>query len=105
MDFISKQEKTFFRICPVGEIKTTEAGQFEEVLIDALKNQKKVILDLCRVDYIASSGLRALLAAQQLADESDDSELLLTNVHEEIMDVFRSTGFHNLLSIRERIGE
>ena len=68
-------------------------------MLGQIKEGIKLTVDLSSVGYICSSGLRALLAAQQAVDEKDEAELVLTNVGEEVMSVLSFTGFGNILTI------
>ena len=100
MEYLIQEDNGFVLLSPKGDIKTTVAGEFEKKLLSGLEKTGRLKVDLAEVGYISSSGLRALLAAQQAADETDDGELILVNVGTDIMNVFKSTGFHNVLTIR-----
>lgn len=85
-----------------GAIKTPSATAFSETLMEYLKETRKLIIDMTEVIYIASAGLRALLTAQQYIDESDDEiDMILKNINDEVMDVFETTGFDNVLTIEK----
>jgi len=83
-----------------GELKTSEAPSFQTELLNRLAEDARLIVDFAGVNYICSAGLRALLAGQQLVDQSDDGEMVLRRVDEEVMSVLMSTGFVNVLTIR-----
>ena len=59
--------------------------------IDALSDTEELVLDFEKVEYIASSGLREILAAYSVI-----------NVSSEVMEVFKLTGFDNKLDIRQK---
>ena len=55
-------------------------------------------IDLGRLDYIASAGLRVFLITQKRA-KSAGGGLQLINVNQQIYDIFRYAGFDRIISI------
>ena len=100
MEFRISSENGYVRLIPQGDIRTSDAKEFEERMLAKLEETGRLIVDFSEAEYICSSGLRALLAAQQTVDGIDDGELIITNARDEVMSVIRSTGFHNVLTIR-----
>lgn len=85
-----------------GAVKTPSAPMFTEVIMDNLKQTKSLIIDMADVEYISSAGLRALLTAQQYIDDSDNNmEMIIRNINNEVMSVFETTGFDNILKIEK----
>jgi len=75
-------------------------GLTSQDLDEELKEQinsgcTKFILDLSKLDYISSSGLRVLLVGQKQVQPARGS-LLLLNVNEQIKEVFEISGFTSL---------
>ena len=99
MEYARKEDKNCITLIPQSDLKTADAKEFEEKMLEEIKEGFKLTVDLSCVAYICSSGLRALLVAQQAVDDKDDAQLELINVGEEVMSVLRSTGFHNILTI------
>lgn len=100
MEFDTGMENGYVKLSPAGDIKTSDSKEFEERMLAELRSGGRLIVDFAAVEYICSSGLRALLAVQQAVDELDDGEFIISNVGEEVMSVIKSTGFHNVLTIR-----
>lgn len=100
MEYSAVKKNEYTVLTPHGDIKTTDAASFEMQMQTALDDNEYLMVDLGEVGYISSSGLRALLAIQQRVDETEKGDLLITNIGEEVMRIFRSTGFHNVLTIR-----
>ena len=56
-----------------------------------------LILDMDKLDYISSAGLRVLLSAQK--EMNKKGSMLVKNVNENIMEIFDVTGFVDILNI------
>ena len=79
-----------------GELDTSAAAEAEKKLQELYNsNGKDVFIDCTHLDYIASSGLRILISILKGAKASG-SKVVLQNVNEDIMSVFKLTGFVNL---------
>ena len=79
-----------------GELDTSAAAEVEkklQVLYNC--NGKDVHFDCTQLDYIASSGLRILISILKGA-KAGGSKVVLKNVNDDIMSVFKLTGFVNL---------
>ncbi len=66
--------------------------------IEALTTATKIILDFEKVEYIASSGLRQVVASHRKAKELN-AEFLIINATNEVMSIFELTGLHKKLNI------
>ena len=76
-----------------GEMDTAAAMEAEEVLKPLYKSEgKDVIIDCSGLEYIASSGLRILLSILKGAKASG-SHVIMRGVNDDIMNVFKLTGF------------
>ena len=85
-------------LSPAGRLDTTNAEEFNQTLTDAFKNYTHVEIDMSRLSYISSAGLRTLLAGQKTA-RARNAEMTVTNVGSAVMYVFRMTRFDALLKI------
>ena len=81
-----------------GRLDTTTSPKLQEALIPAIDEAEKIILDFEKLAYISSAGLRVLLMGQKTAT-SRNTDLVIKNVSEEIMEVFDMTGFTDMLVI------
>ncbi|MBP5483548.1 MAG: STAS domain-containing protein [Bacteroidales bacterium] len=76
-----------------GELDTAAAQETEQALQPLLDSKgKDVVIDCTELEYIASSGLRILLAILKQA-KSVGSRVILKNVNDVIRDVLELTGF------------
>ena len=80
-----------------GRLDTTTAPQLEGELRTALTGVKELVMDLSKLDYVSSAGLRVLLSAQKIMNRQ--GSMIIRNVKPEIMDIFEVTGFVDILSI------
>ena len=85
-----------------GAIRTIVASYFNEGLLSLLHKTDDLTVNLEGVTYIASRGLRTLLEAQEIVDDSEGKSMKIINVSLEVMSVFESTGFLNVLTIEKR---
>lgn len=82
-----------------GELDTAHALEVEEAMKPLHEvNGKEITIDCSHLDYIASSGLRILLALLKSA-KSNGNKVVLKNLNDEIKEVFKMTGFIDLFDI------
>ena len=80
-----------------GELNSFNSEDVEkeiENILNSNDNYKKLVLDLEKLRYISSAGLRIIVKLKQ---ENDD--LKLVKVPEGVYDVFEMVGFQNIVEI------
>ena len=80
-----------------GRLDTNTAGELETELKAVIDSVDEIVLDLEKLAYISSSGLRVLLSAQKAVAKR--GTLKLVHVNDAIMDIFDLTGFSEFLTI------
>ncbi len=80
-----------------GRVDTTTAPELEAVIKQSLGGVTELNIDMAALEYISSAGLRVLLSAQKIMNKQ--GEMKLTNVSENIMEIFEVTGFSDILTI------
>ena len=80
-----------------GRLDTTTAPELEKALKESLDGMAALTLDLEKLDYISSAGLRVLLSAQKTMNKQ--GTMVVKNVNETIMEIFEVTGFTDILTI------
>ena len=80
-----------------GRLDTTTAPQFEAELKESLSGVSDLTIDMSRLEYISSAGLRVLLSAQKIMNKQGDMKI--TGVNDVIMEIFEVTGFSDILNI------
>ena len=81
----------------VGRLDTITAPALDKTINNDIEDTKNLILDLKRLEYISSAGLRVLLSAQKKMQKI--GSMKVTNVCEDVMEVFEMTGFADILVI------
>lgn len=79
-----------------GRLDTTTAPQLESEL-GTLAGVNALVIDMAKLVYISSAGLRVLLKAQKIMNKQ--GKMTIKNVSQEIKDIFEVTGFDELLNI------
>ena len=80
-----------------GRLDTTTAPALDKTINNDVEGTTKLVLDFKSLEYISSAGLRVLLSAQKRMQKS--GSMKVTNVCEEVMEVFEMTGFADILTI------
>ncbi len=81
-----------------GRLDAVTSPQFEEELGD-LAGVEELVFDLKDLVYTSSAGLRVLLNAQKIMD--DQGDMVVRNANEDVMDIFKETGFDKILDIED----
>ena len=81
----------------VGRLDTTTAPALDKTINEDIADTKILVIDLKKIEYISSAGLRVLLSAQKKMQKI--GSMKVTNVCEEVMEVFEMTGFADILTI------
>ncbi len=80
-----------------GRLDTLTSPQLEETLNASLDGITDLVLDLEKLDYMSSAGLRVLLAAQKRMNKQGTMKVI--HVNKIIMEIFEVTGFATILTI------
>lgn len=91
-----------FYIALCGQLKNNVAHDFEDELMAALTVCSRVVVNLERVDYIASMSMKALLSVRQILDELEGTNLTLTKVSGDVLKTLSDCGFTDMLQIEEQ---
>lgn len=81
-----------------GRLDTNTSPILEKELEKDLSNVKVLIFDFEELMYISSAGLRAMLLIQKTIN--NQGEMVIENVNDLIMEVFDTTGFTDILTIK-----
>jgi anti-sigma B factor antagonist len=97
-----KEQNNVVIVSITGSIDSKTAGEFQKQILEGTADTSKVIMDLSKVDFVSSAGLRILLMVYRQI-KSKDGKVILVGVSEEIQDVMSITGFINFFEISESV--
>ena len=80
-----------------GRLEPITAPALDKTIHEEIGDTRNLILDMKRLEYISSAGLRVLLGAQKKMQKIGSMKVV--NVCEEVMEVFEMTGFADILVI------
>lgn len=97
MEIIKEQNGDKLLIAIIGRLDTNAApGLMKELEDNLTPDIKHFEFDMEKCDYVASSGLRAILWAQKKMN-SYGGDMVVKNVIGDVMEVFEMTGFADIL--------
>ncbi len=86
-----------------GRIDTVNAPEFELCMLECMaKGHRDFIVDLSRLDYISSAGLRIVLSVAKKAKAAGGG-IACCSLHGVVKKVFDVSGFANILPIYESL--
>lgn len=94
---ITQKTDTATTLVLEGRLDTATAPQLEAELKDILPDAQ-LVLDLEKLDYISSAGLRVLLSIQKRIGKQ--GSLKMIHVQEGVRDIFDITGFSDIFTIQ-----
>ena len=97
MNITNQREGNQLNVALEGKLDTTSAPQLETFIKEELSGVDLLVLDLAKLKYTSSAGLRTIVLAQKTMNKQ--GKMILKNVSEDIMDVFDMTGLLDLLTI------
>ena len=97
LDIAKKENGSELTLFLSGRLDTTTSPVLENEIAAVADGVTALILDIEKLDYISSAGLRVLLSTQKKM--SKQGKLTIKNVQENVMEVFEITGFSDILNI------
>lgn len=97
MDINMTREGTQLTVEVVGRLDSLTYTELEAELENAYEGVELLVMDLGKLEYVSSSGLRTLLGASQTMDEQ--GKMVVRNVTEPIRKVINMVGFDSVLNI------
>ena len=96
--FITEMKKEGIKILELnGRIDAT-ADNFESELKEMTGNELKILVDCGNLNYINSAGLRIFLSTMKDVTKKQ-GKLIITNLQENIKEIFRISGFLQLFEV------
>ena len=97
MELSKKYENTKLTVTLKGKLDSETAPGLSAELASSLGGITELVIDMTELSYVSSAGLRALLSAQQQMNRQ--GKMVIRGARESILDVFRITGFSELLTV------
>ncbi len=96
---LQKEQESVVRIAgELDTIATTEqADDLQQVLNIA---DKTLVMDCSELEYISSAGLRFFMQLKR-ESEAKGGSIRITNMNEDVADIFRMSGFKNIFQIED----
>lgn len=99
MTITQKRNESQLSLLLEGRLDTTTAPELEKVIKSSLDDVTELTIDMSRLDYLSSAGLRILLGAQKTMNKQGGMKV--THVNETIMEILEVTGFVDILTIEK----
>ena len=80
-----------------GRLDTMTAPELEAQIKDDLAAVNSAVIDLAKLEYVSSAGLRVILSIHKAL--AGKSGLVVKNPNETVSEVFEVTGFSDILTI------
>ena len=94
-----EKDQKSLKIAVEGRLDTTTAPDLERAIKEDIDDVDSLLIDLEKLEYISSAGLRVLLAAQKIMNRQ--GSMIIRNVKPDIVEIFDVTGFVDILNIEE----
>ena len=98
MNIVEKDTGTPFVVGIEGRLDTNTSPELDTYASELYENgTHDIVVDMTDCEFVSSAGLRVIVAMQKRA--TVDGSLVFRNVHPEVMEVLKMTGFDNILTI------
>ncbi|MBQ7195954.1 MAG: STAS domain-containing protein [Synergistaceae bacterium] len=97
MQFEKNEDGTVLRLTLDKKLSAVTAEQLEKELAEKLVGVKDFTIDMAKLAYVSSAGLRVLLKAQRQVAQNGTMKII--NAVPEVMRIFETTGFKEILNI------
>lgn len=98
MELSKAIEGTKATIAISGKLSVATAPQLEDTVRELADQVVDYDIDLTKLEYISSAGLRVLVSTQKLAAQHGGTMRLLHPI-DDVMDVFEMTGLSEVMTI------
>jgi anti-sigma B factor antagonist len=84
-----------------GRLDSTSSGDAGDCIVDIAKGaHKRVLLNLAKLEYVSSAGLRVILRGAKLL-QVNRGELKICNASGLVSNVLETSGFNSLIKVYE----
>jgi anti-anti-sigma factor len=101
LEIIKNNQENTYELKLVGRLDTTTSPDLEKEIQTIYDGgADKIILDIEKLDYVSSAGLRVILGTQKKMN-SIKGTLIIRHPKEMVTEVFEATGFCDILTIED----
>jgi len=97
LDIEVKKDGAEYTFLLDGRLDTITSPDLESNINGVVADATKLILDMGKLEYISSAGLRVLLGAAQAME--DKGEMVICNLTQPVREVLNLTGFSRVFNI------
>ncbi|MBQ1334821.1 MAG: STAS domain-containing protein [Clostridia bacterium] len=98
MNINTTKDNTALTVFREGRLDTATSPSLDETLKAQMPGISELVIDMEKLEYLSSAGLRVLLSAQKIMNKQ--GSMTVRNVNETIMEIFDITGFSDILTIQ-----
>jgi anti-sigma B factor antagonist len=82
-----------------GKLDTSTAKAFEEKILGQIEaGERRIVIDLAKLDYVSSAGLRVFVLAAKRLDGAH-GKIVLCALRDSVKQVFDIAGFSSIFSV------
>ena len=85
----------------IGDIDGKTAPDAQAAILPLADSGSRILLDMSRIDYMSSAGLRTMLLIHRSISATEDAKIVLVGLSDEIKDMMNVTGFLAFFEVRE----
>ena len=98
MTILTEKKNDTLVVAIEGRLDTVTAPELDAEIIAKTEGVTELVIDMAKIEYISSAGLRVLLSAHKRMMKVGSMQLV--NVGDMVMEVFEMTGFADILNIQ-----
>ncbi|MDL2253137.1 STAS domain-containing protein [Ruminococcaceae bacterium OttesenSCG-928-I18] len=83
-----------------GRLDYNTSPDFEQAMLDAFRYADTLVIDLYKLHYLSSAGMRVLLAGQRKANK-EEKTFSIVNVSKEIAALMETMGFTTIFKMQQ----
>ena len=99
MEITPRHQDDILVLDMAGRLDTSTSGSAHDAVVDFAKSgAKRIVLNLDKLEYVSSAGLRVLLTLARLL-QSANGEMKIGHANGVVKDALQTSGFNSLIKI------
>lgn len=82
-----------------GKLNNLTSKDFAQRVESELEDVRGVVIDMAKLEYISSAGLRVVLGIQQHLEEVGGESVCVRNANEAVIDTLGMTGLRSVITV------